>query len=100
MNQSPAILEYLEETRPENPLLPKDPVARARVRQIMQIIAYEMTFMLVFNDCCRSDIQPVQNLRVLTKIAELTKDDKQKAEWAKNIITQGFDGKLFPLFFV
>ena len=30
--QSPAILEYLEETHPEPPLLPSDPVARARVR--------------------------------------------------------------------
>lgn len=37
--ESLAILEYLDETYPEPPLLPKDPKARARVRGIAQIIA-------------------------------------------------------------
>lgn len=37
--QSLAILEYLEETRPEPPLLPKDPRGRARVRGLALIAA-------------------------------------------------------------
>ena len=37
--ESLAILEYLDETPPEPPLLPKEPKARARVRGIAQIIA-------------------------------------------------------------
>jgi maleylacetoacetate isomerase len=37
--QSLAILEYLEETRPEPPLLPKDPRGRARVRGLALISA-------------------------------------------------------------
>ena len=34
-----AIIEYLDETRPEPPLLPKDPKGRARVRALAQIVA-------------------------------------------------------------
>jgi maleylacetoacetate isomerase len=37
--ESLAIIEYLDETRPEPPLLPKDPRGRARVRGIAQIVA-------------------------------------------------------------
>ena len=37
--QSLAILEYLEETRPEPPLLPRDPRGRARVRGLSLIAA-------------------------------------------------------------
>ena len=37
--ESLAIMDYLEETHPNPPLLPKDPRARARVRGIAQIIA-------------------------------------------------------------
>jgi maleylacetoacetate isomerase len=37
--QSLAILEYLEETRPQPPLLPKDPRGRARVRGLALIAA-------------------------------------------------------------
>ena len=40
--QSLAIIEYLEETHPEPPLLPKDPLARARVRALAQIIACDI----------------------------------------------------------
>jgi len=71
--QSVAIIEYLEETRPTVSLLPKDPYKKALVRQIVQSIA--------------SDIQPVQNLRVLKKVGE----DK-KAEWAKYWIEYGLKG--------
>ncbi len=52
--QSVAILEYLEETQPTPPLLPKEPLARARVRQMTEII--------------NSGIQPIQNLRVMQRL--------------------------------
>src|SRR5687767_13504701 len=40
--QSMAIIEYLDETNPEPPLLPRDPLARARVRALAQLIACEI----------------------------------------------------------
>lgn len=49
--QSLAIIEYLDETRPPATLLPTDPLARARVRSLSQLIACE--------------IHPLNNLRVL-----------------------------------
>ena len=49
--QSLAILEYLEETRPQPPLLPVDAAGRARVRALAQLVA--------------CDIHPLNNLRVL-----------------------------------
>ena len=51
LGQSVAILEYLEEQFPEIPLLPRDPVARARARQLTEVVA--------------SGIQPLQNLFVM-----------------------------------
>eukprot|EP01139_Manchomonas_bermudensis_P026015 Amastigsp_a847809_21.p2 type:complete len:211 gc:universal Amastigsp_a847809_21:638-6(-) len=72
LTQSIAILEYLEETRPEASMLPTEPKARADVRAIVQIIA--------------SDTQPLQNLRVLEYIG-----DEKKAEWAKHWISASFD---------
>ncbi|XP_055344177.1 maleylacetoacetate isomerase-like [Paramacrobiotus metropolitanus] len=64
MTQSVAILEYIEETRPEKPLLPKDPVKRAKVRQIVEII--------------NSGIQPLQNPPVAQKYSD---DAKKQQEW-------------------
>ena len=49
--QSLAIIEYLDEIVPEPPLLPKDALGRARVREIAYAIA--------------CDIHPINNLRVL-----------------------------------
>jgi maleylacetoacetate isomerase len=45
--QSLAIMEYLDETRPNPPLLPKDPRARARVRALAQIVACDSHPLLV-----------------------------------------------------
>lgn len=39
LTQSLAILDYLEETHPQNPLLPAEPRARARVRSLAQLVA-------------------------------------------------------------
>src|ERR1700731_1510550 len=51
IGQSLAIIEYLDEIKPEPPLLPLEPLARARVRQIAYAVA--------------CDIHPLNNLRVL-----------------------------------
>lgn len=42
ITQSPAILQYLEETYPAPPLLPTDPILRAQARAFGQVIASEM----------------------------------------------------------
>jgi len=39
LTQSLAILDYLEETRPDQPLLPEEPRARARARSLAQVVA-------------------------------------------------------------
>jgi maleylpyruvate isomerase len=57
LTQSLAILEWLEETRPEPPLLPRDPLARAHVRAFALAVA--------------CDIHPVQNLKVLARLRAL-----------------------------
>src|SRR5947208_11429743 len=51
LTQSMAILEYLEESHPKPPLLPADPVGRARVRSLALIPT--------------ADIHPIQNRRVM-----------------------------------
>ncbi|CAB4484301.1 unnamed protein product [Rhizophagus irregularis] len=67
LTQSIAILEYLEETRPEKPLLPKDPIKRALVRSLVQAIV--------------GDAQPITNLRV-RKYVEETRRDEWTNYWA------------------
>ncbi|KAK7074268.1 Glutathione S-transferase zeta-1 [Halocaridina rubra] len=71
LSQSMSIMEYLEEVYPDKPMLPKDPLSRAKVREICEIIA--------------SGIQPLQNLSVLKKIG-----DEKKMEWAQFHINKGF----------
>lgn len=80
LTQSLSILEYLEETRPGlTPLLPAEPAAKARVRQLSELI---------------SGIQTVQNLRVLKRIMANyeTKEEKtaEKLKWGKHWINNGF----------
>ncbi len=72
--ESVAILEYLEEAYPAPALLPADPLGRARVRQLVQIVA--------------ADTQPLQNLSVLRHIGEVAGQDAQK-EWARRYIRRG-----------
>lgn len=77
MGQSLAILEYLEESYPDIPLLPKDAQGRARVRQLAGIIA--------------CDIHPLDNLRVLKYITgKLKVSDNQKTAWYHHWILEGF----------
>lgn len=76
LTQSLAIIEYLEETRPQPALLPAAPLGRARVRAIAQAIA--------------CDIHPVNNLRVLQYLSrELGAGDEQKNAWYRHWIGVG-----------
>jgi maleylacetoacetate isomerase len=76
--QSLAIIEYLDETFPGVRLLPKDPVDRARVRMLSQIIA--------------SDIQPLQNTSTTRYLKDkLRLEDAAVNEWLREWITRGLD---------
>jgi maleylpyruvate isomerase len=75
-SQSMAIIEYLDETNPEPPLLPSDPVGRAHVRALSQSIACE--------------IHPLNNLRVLKYLVkELKLDDAAKNAWYRHWVREG-----------
>jgi maleylacetoacetate isomerase len=68
LGQSMAIIEYLDETHPQPALLPRDPLARARVRALAQLIACE--------------IHPLNNLRVLKYLVkELKLPEETKNAW-------------------
>jgi len=72
--QSLAIIEYLEERFPEPPLLPKDLLARARVRELAELM--------------NSGIQPFQNLTTTTFLGEVAPElDKQR--WFEKFIAGG-----------
>ncbi|MDE2378164.1 maleylacetoacetate isomerase [Bradyrhizobium sp.] len=68
LTQSLAIIEWLDETHPSPPLLPKDPLRRARVRAFAQAIA--------------CDTHPVQNLKVLSRLRGLGLPEEKVTEWA------------------
>lgn len=77
--QSLAILEYLEETHPEPPLLPKDPVERGRVRALAGLIA--------------CDMHPVNNLRIQIYLRrEMGCSQEQVLAWYRHWIAEGFGG--------
>lgn len=78
LTQSPAILEWIEETWPDRPLLPADPVLRARVR--------------AFASAVGCDIHPVQNLRILKAVGGDggPQSDAAKA-WARRWIEAGYE---------
>lgn len=76
--QSPAILEWLEETCPQPPLLPRDADDRAVVRAMSALIG--------------CDIHPLNNLRVLTSLRrDLEADQATVDAWAARWIAPGFD---------
>ena len=77
LTQSPAILEWLEETHPTPPLLPSDPVGRAQVRAMAALIG--------------CDIHPLNNLRVGKALREGFGADQAAVDaWAARWITPGF----------
>ena len=68
LTQSLAIIEWLDETHPNPPLLPKDPIHRAKVRAFALAIA--------------CDIHPAQNLKVLARLRQLGVAEEKVTEWA------------------
>lgn len=76
--QSLAILEYLEEVYPQNPILPKDPLERAKVRAVSQIVS--------------CDIHPLNNsgTQALLK-SQFGADDAALKKWMTIWIHEGFD---------
>jgi maleylacetoacetate isomerase/maleylpyruvate isomerase len=78
LTQSLAIIEYLDETHPEPPLLPADPAGRARVRAIALDIACE--------------IHPLNNLRVLRYLVHALKvSDEDKDRWYRHWVETGLE---------
>ncbi|MBK0393114.1 maleylacetoacetate isomerase [Ramlibacter algicola] len=76
LGQSMAIIEWLDETHPQQPLMPRDPLGRARVRALSQLIACE--------------IHPLNNLRVLKYLTqELKVDEETKATWYRHWVREG-----------
>jgi maleylacetoacetate isomerase len=76
--QSLAIIEYLDEVHPTPPLLPKDPIARAQVRAVAQIIA--------------CDIHPLNNTGPLGYLRHTIKADKAAVSaWYAHWISLGFE---------
>ena len=77
--QSLAILEYLDETHPRPPLLPRSPADRARVRSLALSIA--------------CDLHPLNNLRVLNYLrTPLGLDEDAVNDWYRHWIAQVFQG--------
>jgi maleylpyruvate isomerase len=68
LTQSLAIIEWLDETHPQPPLLPKDPLRRAKVRAFALVLA--------------CDTHPVQNLKVLARLRQLGLAEEKVTEWA------------------
>jgi maleylpyruvate isomerase len=76
--QSLAIVEYLDEVYPDPPLLPEDPIERAHVRAVAQIIA--------------CDIHPLNNVGPLGYLRRAFKADRSAIEeWYQHWILTGFE---------
>ena len=78
LTQSLAIIEYLDETHPQPPLLPKDPIARAKVRALAELIA--------------CDIHPLNNtspLRYLKR--DMGQEQSAIDTWYHHWIIAGFE---------
>ncbi len=78
LGQSLAILEWLDETYPQSPLISGSAWQKAQIRNLSFAIA--------------CDIHPVNNLRVLKYLSnELKVDDDAKNTWYKHWVEVGFD---------
>ncbi|HEX2256218.1 MAG TPA: maleylacetoacetate isomerase, partial [Afifellaceae bacterium] len=78
-SQSLAIVEYLDETYPDPPLLPSETLPRARVRSLAQAVA--------------CDIHPLNNLRVLRRLkSQFGAEQDAVNDWYRHWVSEGFDG--------
>ena len=78
VTQSMAIIEYLDETHPQPPLMPADALGRARVRALSQDIACE--------------IHPLNNLRVLRYlVGPLQLAEAAKEQWYRHWVETGLE---------
>ena len=75
LNQSLAIIEYLDEQHPQARLVPEDALARARVRSLSYLVA--------------SEIHPLNNLRVLQHLKRLGQTQEQVDTWYRYWIADG-----------
>jgi len=76
--QSLAIIEYLDETHPEPPLLPKDSIARAQARALAEIVA--------------CDIHPLNNIGSLRYLKrELHQEQAAIDAWYHHWVLTGFE---------
>src|SRR3954469_25436361 len=76
LEQSMAIIEYLDELHPQPSLLPADALGRARVRGLAQLVACE--------------IHPLNNLRVLKYLVrDLKVDEEAKNSWYRHWVREG-----------
>jgi maleylacetoacetate isomerase len=76
--QSLAIIEYLDETHPEPPLLPKDSIARAQARALAEIVA--------------CDIHPLNNIGPLRYLKrELHQEQAAIDAWYHHWVLAGFE---------
>lgn len=78
LNQSLAIIEYLDDINPTPPLLPQTPLERAKVRALAMIIA--------------CDMHPLNNLSVLQQLRhQFEATEAQVTEWYHHWLKKGFD---------
>ena len=78
LTQSLAIIDYLDETHPQPPLLPRDPVGRAKVRALAQLIA--------------CDIHPLNNVAPLRYLKSPLGQEQDKIDaWYHHWVIAGFD---------
>ena len=76
LTQSLAIIVYLDQTRPDPPLMPADPADGAHVRALAMAVA--------------CDIHPLNNLRVLKYLrGKLGVDEDAKDEWYRHWVAEG-----------
>ena len=77
ITQSLAIIDYLDALYPDPPMVPRDPLARARVLAQALVIT--------------ADVHPVNNLRILKRLeSQFGADQAAKDEWYRHWIVEGF----------
>ena len=77
LTQSLSIIVYLDQTRPEPPLMPRDPADAAHVRAMALVVA--------------CDIHPLNNLRVLKYLGKMGVDQDRRDEWYRHWVNEGLD---------